>query len=76
MGTHKPGSDIDICLLGKNLHQDLIWKISEALEDLMLSYTVDLSLFEAIDNLKLKEHISRVGIDFCNLGSYASQAEL
>lgn len=64
MGTYKAGSDIDISLIGKNLTQELVWKISDALDDILLPYVFDLSLFETLDNLELKEHISRVGIIF------------
>lgn len=64
LGTSKPGSDIDITLLGQELTQDLILKIAQALDDILLPYMCDLSLFETIDNPELKEHISRVGIVF------------
>lgn len=64
MGTYKQGSDIDICLTGKELSQELVWKISEALDDLLLPYVFDLSLFETLDNQELKEHISKIGIIF------------
>ena len=64
MGTFKPGSDIDITLLGQELTQDLIWKIAQALEDTLLPYVIDLSLFDTLDNTELIEHISRVGIVF------------
>jgi predicted nucleotidyltransferase len=50
MGTYKPGSDIDISLIGKNLTQALLWKILEALDDLLLPYMFDLSIYEALDN--------------------------
>ncbi len=68
MGTFKSGSDIDITLRGKELTQDLIWKIAQALDDVLLPYMFDLSLFEAIENPELKEHISRVGIVFYQAG--------
>jgi len=64
LGTFKPGSDIDITLLGKELTQDSIWKIAQALDDLLLPYVIDLSLFDTLDNTALIEHISRVGIVF------------
>jgi predicted nucleotidyltransferase len=64
LGTYKAGSDIDLSLLGENLNQELVWKVSEALEDTLLPYVFDLSLFEAIDNPELKEHITRVGVVF------------
>jgi predicted nucleotidyltransferase len=64
LGTFKSGSDIDITLLGKELTQDLIWNIAQALDDILLPYVIDLSLFNTLDNTELKEHISRVGIVF------------
>lgn len=64
MGTFKSGSDIDITLLGHDLTQDLIWNISQELDDLLLPQVFDLSLFESLDNPELKEHIARVGIIF------------
>jgi hypothetical protein len=51
-------------LLGQELTQDLIWKIAQALEDTLLPYVIDLSLFDTLDNTELIEHISRVGIVF------------
>ena len=64
MGTYKPSSDVDLSLFGKNLTQDLIWTISQELDDLLLPQVFDLSLFDSIDNPELKEHIARVGIIF------------
>jgi uncharacterized protein len=64
MGTYKPGSDIDLSLFGKSLTQDLIWTISQELDDLLLPQMFDLSLFETLDNNELKGHIARVGIIF------------
>jgi predicted nucleotidyltransferase len=64
LGTFKPSSDIDITLLGPALTQNLIWKIAQALDDSLLPYVIDLSLFDTLDNTALIEHISRVGIVF------------
>jgi predicted nucleotidyltransferase len=64
IGTYKPGSDIDLSLVGKDLSQDVMWKICEALDDLLLPYLFDLSLYETLDKLELKEHISNVGVVF------------
>ena len=64
LGTFKPSSDIDITLIGQALTQDLVWKIAQALDDILLPYVIDLSLFNTLDNTELKEHISRVGIVF------------
>lgn len=64
MGTYKPSSDIDLSLIGKSLTQNLIWKISQKLDNLLLPQVFDLSLFESLDNPALKDHIVRVGIMF------------
>ena len=64
MGTSKPGSDIDLSLVGQALNQDIVWKVSQALDDTLLPFVFDLSLFETLDNPDLKAHIARVGIVF------------
>jgi nucleotidyltransferase substrate binding protein (TIGR01987 family) len=60
-GVHKPGSDIDVVLKGKELALQDLNRISLALDDLLLPYTFDLSLFHHIDNEELLAHIERVG---------------
>ena len=63
LGTHKPGSDIDLALFGKNVTPDLIASIAILIDDLLLPYTLDLTAYDLIDNLALREHIDRVGIE-------------
>jgi predicted nucleotidyltransferase len=63
-GTNKQGSDIDLTIKGKNLNLQLINKIDLELDDLLLPYTFDLSIYNQIDNPDLLEHIKRVGKDF------------
>ena len=60
-GTHKPYSDIDITILGDNLNFSLLQKIEIELDDLLLPYKFDVSLYNSIDNNDLVEHIKRVG---------------
>ncbi len=60
-GSYRPASDIDITLKGDNLSHDLLLTIELALDDLLLPYKIDLSLYSQIDNLDLLEHIDRVG---------------
>jgi type I restriction enzyme S subunit len=62
-GTYKPGSDIDLALFGDDLTPRIRDKIDEALDDLLLPYTIDLSIFEELEHAKLREHIERVGVD-------------
>jgi predicted nucleotidyltransferase len=59
-GNFKPGSDIDIALKGPDLNLKLLNKISIDLDDLLLPYAIDLSLYHQIDNPDLIEHIKRV----------------
>ena len=63
-GNYKTGSDIDLTLYGNALSYELLgWLLSE-LDDLLLPYTFDLSIFENISNENLRDHIERVGIVF------------
>lgn len=61
-GNYKTGSDIDLTLHGAALTQRLCGAIAEALDDLLLPYSIDLSLFDTLDNADLREHIERVGV--------------
>ena len=67
-GTNKPGSDIDLTIKGKNFNLQLINKIDLELDDLLLPYTFDLSIYNQIDNSDLLEHIKRVGKEFYHKG--------
>lgn len=62
MGNFKPGSDIDLTLFGDSLTSQECGKIDEELDDLLLPYQIDLSIFHRIENTKLREHIARVGV--------------
>ena len=63
-GTFKPASDIDLTLLGEKLNLTIQHKIENDLDDLMLPYLFDISIFNQISNTDLVEHINRVGIVF------------
>jgi predicted nucleotidyltransferase len=60
-GNFKNGSDIDITLVGQDLNLIILGKIEWELDDLLLPYTFDLSIFHHISNAELVEHINRVG---------------
>jgi len=62
--NYRLGSDIDLTVMGEALTTSALWKIEVELDDLLLPYKIDLSLFRQIENQALKEHIGRVGIDF------------
>lgn len=60
-GNHKPGSDIDITLKGDHLTLRELNKISLMIDDLLLPYQCDLSIFSHISNPDLIDHINRIG---------------
>ena len=65
-GNPKPGSDIDLTIFGEGLTTDILLTISRYLDDLLLPYTIDLSLYHHIKNEALLDHIERVGKVFFN----------
>ena len=60
-GNFKPGSDIDLTLKGQELNLKLLNRISLEIDDLLLPYNIDLSVYHQIDNPDLLAHIQRVG---------------
>lgn len=61
-GTYKPFSDVDITLVGSELtHQDLN-KVILDIDDLLLPYMFDISIFHQLKNETLIDHINRRGI--------------
>ena len=60
-GTYRSGSDIDLTLLGPALNLKTLFRIENELDDLLLPYMIDLSVFEHIDNPDLVDHIRRMG---------------
>ena len=63
-GNYRTGSDIDLSLFGDTLSHAHLGQIEAQLDDLMLPYSFDLSLFRQIDNPDLTEHIQRAGLLF------------
>jgi predicted nucleotidyltransferase len=64
IGNFRPGSDIDLALKGHDLSLDIMNKIRLQIENLLLPYIVDLSVYNQIGNRDLIAHINRVGITF------------
>jgi len=61
-GSHKPGSDIDLTLLGRGLtHENSLLPLMRKLDESSLPYLFDLSIFAQLDSSKLIAHILRVG---------------
>jgi len=63
-GNYKPGSDIDLTLYGPDVTPTLCATIAEALDDLLLPYSIDLSVFAELKHPELEAHIQRVGVVF------------
>lgn len=64
-GNYKNGSDIDLTLRGgADLSLNVIYKILDDLDDLLLPYTIDLSVFNDIRDPDVIEHIQRAGVTF------------
>ena len=64
MGNYKNGSDIDLTFLGEGLSLTILNKISNDLDDLLLPYSFDLSIFNVLTNKEFVDHINRVGVVF------------
>jgi predicted nucleotidyltransferase len=60
-GNYRPGSDIDLTLIGQGLDFDTLGRIATQLDESPIPYQVDLSLFDQIDDPRLRDHIARVG---------------
>jgi len=65
-GNYKNGSDIDLTVTGRELGIEHLTSISSDLDDLLLPYSFDLSLYDQITNNNLIDHINRIGIVFYN----------
>ena len=64
-GNYKNGSDIDLTLRGgPDLALDILYKIDGQLDDLLLPYTFDLSIFGQLSDPDFIDHIQRVGLVF------------
>lgn len=60
--SHSPGSDIDLTLVGgDDLTLDVLSAIMHELDDLLLPYSFDLSIFHKISDPNVRAHIQRTG---------------
>lgn len=60
-GNYRRGSDIDITLEGENLTISGLFKIENELDDLLLPYMIDLSIYHKLKTQGLIEHIQTYG---------------
>jgi predicted nucleotidyltransferase len=61
-GNYRRGSDIDLTIKSDQLTLLQLMRIEQELDDLLLPYKIDLSLFRTIENQDLIDHIERVGL--------------
>lgn len=62
-GDYKNGSDIDLTLYGGDgLTHTIVSRIANDLDDQLLPYTIDLSIFKNIRNPEMIEQIKHVGV--------------
>jgi len=62
-GNYRNGSDIDLTLVGDVSYSQLS-SIEDKIDDLLLPYSFDISIFSDIDNPDLINNINRIGIVF------------
>lgn len=63
-GNYRNDSDIDLTLEGEKITLSQLFQIETELDDLLLPYKIDLSLYHKIENPDFIEHIKRVGVVF------------
>jgi predicted nucleotidyltransferase len=63
-GNYRPGSDIDLTLIGEQLTMSHLMQIENELDELLLPYKIDISLCNKIESRELTDHIRRVGVVF------------
>lgn len=63
-GNFHHGSDIDLTIMGEGVSPSQLLQIENELDDLLIPYKIDISLFRQITNQDLIDHIKRVGITF------------
>lgn len=63
-GNYRNGSDIDLTLKGDRINLHIMNEISLEIDDLLLPYTFDLSVYHQIASDELIDHINRVGMVF------------
>ncbi|MFN8388475.1 MAG: nucleotidyltransferase domain-containing protein [Anaerolineales bacterium] len=74
-GNYKNGSDIDLTLHGgADLTLNVMYKILDEIDDLLLPYTIDLSIYRTLSDPDFIDHIQRVGITFYDKSEFVSEA--
>lgn len=61
-GNYKPFSDVDITLVGNQLSRSELNRLTLDIDDLLLPYQFDVSIFHKLTNPDLIDHIQRKGV--------------
>lgn len=62
-GNYKPFSDIDITLKGKTLTRQLLGRIFTEIDDLLLPYFLDISIYNKLTDKGFIEAIDKTGVE-------------
>ena len=66
MGNYKPGSDVDVVIIGENVTAKTVSALSAMLnERLPLPYLFDVVNYVDINNVALKDHIDTYALPVC-----------
>jgi predicted nucleotidyltransferase len=73
-GNYKNGSDIDLTLHGgADLTQNVLFKILDEIDDLLLPYTIDLSIYRTLSDPDFIDHIKRIGVTFYDKSEFVPE---
>lgn len=73
-GNYKNGSDIDLTLHGgADLTLNVLYKILDDIDDLLLPYTIDLSIYRTLSDPDFLDHIHRVGVTFYDKSEFVPE---
>ena len=67
-GNYRDNSDIDLVIKGKNINLSTLQEIENKLEELYIPNSIDLIVYDNIDNSDLLNHINRIGKQFYEKG--------
>jgi predicted nucleotidyltransferase len=77
LGTYKPGSDIDLALVGgESLDLSTVYRILDDLDELLLPYTFDIVALSHVRDASFLDHIRQVGKVFYERTEPAEPAPL
>lgn len=73
-GSFKHSSDIDLTLQGEQLTHRTLMRLMDELDDLLLPWMIDLSIFSTLDHQALRDQIDRDGVIFYQRNQPRGQA--